>query len=67
MKFIFKEEYTPAHVDKVLYILAPMSILAAALAIFAVMPFGSVLPLAVPGTDAKADRAGRGARASTWA
>ncbi len=44
MKFIFKEEYTPAHVDKVLYFLAPMSILSAAMAIFAVIPFGSVLP-----------------------
>ncbi len=46
MKFIFKEEYTPAHVDQ-----APVhrwrrsSILAAALAIFAVIPFGSVLPI----------------------
>ncbi len=44
LKFIFKEEYTPAHVDKFLFILAPIVILAAALAIFAVIPFGSVLP-----------------------
>ena len=44
LKFIFKEEYTPAHVDKFLFILAPISILTAALAIFAVIPFGSVLP-----------------------
>ena len=44
LKFIFKEEHTPAHVDKALYFLAPLSILAAALAIFAVIPFGSVLP-----------------------
>src|SRR3954454_5368437 len=29
LKFIFKEEYTPIHVDKVLYTLAPVSILAA--------------------------------------
>src|SRR5437762_13461405 len=36
LKFIFKEEYTPAHVDKFLYILAPLTILTAALAIFAV-------------------------------
>lgn len=43
-KFILKEEYTPSHVDKRLYILAPISILVAALAIFAVIPFGSVLP-----------------------
>ena len=29
LKFIFKEEYTPAHVDKFLFVLAPISILAA--------------------------------------
>src|ERR1700732_64569 len=51
LKFIFKEEYTPAHVDKALYILAPITILAAALAIFAVIPFGNVLPLEVPGVE----------------
>jgi len=44
LKFIFKEEYTPSHVDKVLFIAAPISILIAALATFAVIPFGSVLP-----------------------
>ncbi len=44
LKFIFKEEYTPAHVNKVLFLLAPIVILSAALAIFAVIPFGSVLP-----------------------
>ncbi|HZZ73137.1 MAG TPA: NADH-quinone oxidoreductase subunit NuoH [Pirellulales bacterium] len=44
LKFIFKEEYTPAHVDKVLYGVAPIVILTAALAIFAVIPFGSLLP-----------------------
>src|ERR1044071_6730241 len=44
VKFIFKEEYTPAHVDKWLYVLAPISILTAALASFAVVPVGSVLP-----------------------
>lgn len=44
LKFITKEEYTPAHVDKPLFIIAPISILAAALAVFAVIPFGSVLP-----------------------
>jgi NADH-quinone oxidoreductase subunit H len=44
LKFIFKEEYTPAHVDKRLYIIAPIVILAAALAIFAVIPFGSMIP-----------------------
>ncbi|HEX3726417.1 MAG TPA: complex I subunit 1 family protein, partial [Pirellulales bacterium] len=49
LKFIFKEEYTPAHVDKALFVLAPISILIAALAIFAVIPFGSLLPLDLPG------------------
>ncbi|MCA9100257.1 MAG: NADH-quinone oxidoreductase subunit NuoH [Planctomycetales bacterium] len=44
LKFILKEEYVPAHVDKWLYYLAPMAILTAALAAFAVIPFGSVLP-----------------------
>lgn len=44
LKFIFKEEFTPAHVDRYLFWLAPLTIMAAALAIFAVIPFGSVLP-----------------------
>jgi NADH:ubiquinone oxidoreductase subunit H len=53
IKFITKEEYTPAHVDKPLYLIAPISILAAALATFAVIPFGSVLPpiSQIPGLD----------------
>jgi NADH-quinone oxidoreductase subunit H len=52
LKFIFKEEYTPAHVDKFMFVLAPVTILAAALAIFAVIPFGSVLPpLDIPGVE----------------
>ena len=44
VKFIAKEEYTPAHVDRPLYRLAPIVILASALAVFAVIPFGSVIP-----------------------
>jgi len=44
LKFILKEEYTPAHVDKFLYTLAPISILVAAILPFAVIPFGSMLP-----------------------
>ncbi|HEX4132207.1 MAG TPA: NADH-quinone oxidoreductase subunit NuoH [Pirellulales bacterium] len=44
LKFIFKEENTPAQVDRALFTIAPISILAAALASFAVVPFGSVLP-----------------------
>jgi NADH-quinone oxidoreductase subunit H len=45
VKFIFKEDYTPAHVDKRLYTVAPIVILVAALATFAVIPFGSILPV----------------------
>jgi NADH-quinone oxidoreductase subunit H len=44
VKFIFKAEYTPDHVDKGLYFLAPAVIFISALAVFAVIPFGSVLP-----------------------
>jgi NADH-quinone oxidoreductase subunit H len=44
LKFIFKEEYTPKHVDRLLYTIAPIVILVAAFAVFAVVPFGSVLP-----------------------
>ncbi|MEQ8788726.1 MAG: NADH-quinone oxidoreductase subunit NuoH [Pirellulaceae bacterium] len=47
LKFILKEEYTPAHVDKRLFLLAPIVILVAALAAFAVIPFGSLLPIHV--------------------
>ncbi len=42
-KFILKEEYTPKHVDQRLFVLAPITILAAALAVFAVIPFGSMV------------------------
>ncbi|GAB6164739.1 NADH-quinone oxidoreductase subunit NuoH [Thermostilla marina] len=42
VKFIFKEEFTPKHVDKVLYFLAPTVMFMAALAVFAVVPFGAV-------------------------
>ena len=45
MKFIFKEEFTPGHVDKFLYFLAPVTILVASLSVFAVIPFGSELPV----------------------
>src|SRR6058998_979806 len=44
LKFVLKEEYTPAHVDRRLYVLAPLLILASALAIYAVIPFGSFIP-----------------------
>jgi len=44
VKFILKEEYTPAHVDRRLFVLAPIVILVAALSAFAVIPFGSLIP-----------------------
>ena len=44
LKMIMKEEYTPAHVDRRLYILAPIAILASAIAVYAVIPFGSLIP-----------------------
>ncbi len=48
LKMLFKEEYTPGHVDKFLFYVAPISILASALAVFAVIPLGSVLPTEKP-------------------
>lgn len=44
LKFILKEEFVPAHVDKWLYVAAPLSILATALGVYAAIPVGSVLP-----------------------
>jgi NADH-quinone oxidoreductase subunit H len=44
LKFLFKEEIIPRHVDKLLYILAPTISLATALLAFAVVPFGATEP-----------------------
>lgn len=44
VKMILKEEYTPGHVDARLFTLAPIVIMTAALATYAVIPFGSHLP-----------------------
>lgn len=44
VKLICKEQVLPSRVDKVVYILAPLSIFAAAVAAFAVVPFGSAIP-----------------------
>jgi len=44
MKFIFKGEFTPGQVDKLMYFIAPVIIFTAAVVVFAVIPFGSVLP-----------------------
>lgn len=40
LKFLFKEQVVPAHVDKVLYFLAPCVAVVTALLSFAVVPFG---------------------------
>jgi NADH-quinone oxidoreductase subunit H len=44
VKFLFKAEFTPSHVDKALFAVAPLVIFVAAVAVFAVIPFGSVIP-----------------------
>ncbi|MEX0586414.1 MAG: NADH-quinone oxidoreductase subunit NuoH, partial [Pirellulales bacterium] len=51
LKMVFKEEFTPDHVDRRLFVLAPIVVLTAALAIFAVIPFGSVVPPLGPATE----------------
>jgi NADH-quinone oxidoreductase subunit H len=44
LKFLFKEEVIPRHVDRVLYILAPMIAVITALLAFSVVPFGRTTP-----------------------
>jgi NADH-quinone oxidoreductase subunit H len=44
LKMILKEEYSPAHVDRRLFVLAPIVIMTAALSVYAVIPFGSSIP-----------------------
>ena len=48
VKMLLKEELTPAHVNRRLFLLAPVVILATSVAVFAVIPFGSVLPVNLP-------------------
>ncbi len=43
MKFLLKEEFTPAHVNKFYYYLAPILAMVPALTTLAVIPFGSYL------------------------
>ena len=45
LKFIFKEDLTPPHVYRPLYILAPMLSLTLALTSISVIPFGNLLPI----------------------
>ena len=44
LKMILKEDHVPDHVNRRIYNLAPLVIMASAVAVFAVIPFGSVLP-----------------------
>ncbi len=44
LKFLFKEDIIPRHVDKVLFLLAPAIALGTALFAFAVVPFGASTP-----------------------
>ncbi len=43
VKFILKEEFVPANADRILFLLAPIIIIAPALCGFAVIPWGGVL------------------------
>src|SRR3954468_21076034 len=40
LKFIFKEDYRPAHVDKILFTVAPMIMIATVIISIAVIPWG---------------------------
>ena len=51
VKFFLKEIVDPGHVDKLLYTLAPLVIFATALATYAAIPFGSVLPVGWDGAQ----------------
>ncbi|MFZ5828786.1 MAG: NADH-quinone oxidoreductase subunit NuoH [Planctomycetota bacterium] len=44
VKFMFKSDVTPDHVDKIMYFVAPVTIFVSAIVAFAVIPFGSFLP-----------------------
>ncbi len=51
LKFVLKEDYVPRGANKVLHSVAPMLTMAPALMTFAVVPFGSTLPIG--GTEVK--------------
>jgi NADH-quinone oxidoreductase subunit H len=44
VKFIFKSQVTPDHVDKAMFFVAPIVIFVTAITAFAVVPFGSLIP-----------------------
>ena len=44
VKIFLKDQYTPGGVDKAMYFLAPVVLFATAIAVYAVIPFGSLLP-----------------------
>ncbi len=46
LKFLFKEDLIPNHVDKPIYVLAPAMLLIPALVTVAVVPFGSAITIA---------------------
>lgn len=46
MKFVFKEDMIPHHVNRFYYMLAPVIAMAPALITVAVVPWGSILPIA---------------------
>ena len=45
LKFLFKEDVIPGHVNRVIYVMAPPAILVPALMGFAVVPFGDTLTI----------------------
>jgi NADH-quinone oxidoreductase subunit H len=47
VKFLFKAEFTPSHVDTFLFFVAPMTIFVAAIVVFAAVPLGSVIPASI--------------------
>jgi NADH-quinone oxidoreductase subunit H len=49
VKFFMKEDITPTYADRLLYLAAPLVTMIPALTTFAVIPFGSTLPLTIGG------------------
>src|SRR2546423_2140579 len=48
LKFLFKEDVIPSHVDKLLFLVAPCIALTTAMMAFAVVPFGATEPAPRP-------------------